>query len=153
MSKHKNRKMSNAAERVQQATKDQVDTAMAPEQIQQATKDQVDTTMASEQIQQATKDQRNAATTSAHTFASSFQTIATAHADYAKKAMQDSSEFFAKLTSVKEPAKVMELQSEYAKNAYETFVVESKKLSELYADLFKQTTKPLQDLIAKSKAP
>jgi phasin family protein len=106
-----------------------------------------------EQVQQATKDIGDAATTSAHTFASSFQTIATAHADYAKKAMQDSSEFFAKLTSVKEPAKVMELQSEYAKNAYETFVVESKKLSELYADLFKQTTKPLQDLIAKSKAP
>jgi phasin family protein len=66
--------------------------------------------------------------------------------------MQDSSEFFAKLTSVKEPAKVMELQSEYAKNAYETFVMESNKLSELYADLFKQTTRPLQDLIAKSNA-
>jgi len=105
-----------------------------------------------EQVQQVTKDIGDAATTSAHTFASSFQTIATAHADYAKKAMQDSSEFFAKLTSVKEPAKVMELQSEYAKNAYETFVVESKKLSELYADLFKQTTKPLQDLIEKNKA-
>ena len=105
-----------------------------------------------EQVQQATKDIGDAPTTSAHTFASSFQTIATAHADYAKKAMQDSSEFFAKLTSIKEPTKVMELQSEYAKNAYETFVVESKKLSELYADLFKQTTRPLQDLIAKSKA-
>jgi hypothetical protein len=44
------------------------------------------------------------------------------------------------------------LQSEYAKSAYETFVAELKKLSELYADLFKQTTKPLQDFIAKSKA-
>jgi len=105
-----------------------------------------------EQVQQATKDIDDAATASLQTFASSFQTIAIAHADYAKKAMQDGSEFFAKLTSVKEPAKVMELQSEYAKNAYETFVAESKKLSELYADLFKQTTKPLQDLIAKSKA-
>jgi phasin family protein len=65
--------------------------------------------------------------------------------------MQIALSFFAKLTSVKEPAKVMELQSEYVKGAYETFVAESKKLSELYADLFKQTTKPLQDLIAKSK--
>jgi phasin family protein len=105
-----------------------------------------------EKVQQTADDIDNAATASAHTFASSFQTIATAHADYAKKAMQDSSEFFAKLTSVNEPAKVMELQSEYVKSAYETFVAESKKLSELYADLFKQTTKPLQDLIAKSKA-
>jgi phasin family protein len=104
------------------------------------------------QVQQATNDIGDAASASVHTFASSLQTIATAHADYAKKAMQDSSEFFGKLTSVKEPTKVMELQSEYVKNAYETFVAESKKLSELYADLFKQTTKPLQDLIAKSSA-
>ena len=102
-------------------------------------------------IQQTTKDQADAAMASAKTLATSVQTIATAHADYAKKAMQDGSEFFAKLTSVKEPAKVMELQSEYVKNSYETFVAESKKISELYADLFKQTTKPLEALIEKNK--
>ena len=56
-----------------------------------------------EQGQQATKDLGDAATASVHTFATSLQTIATAHADYAKKAMQDGSEFIAKLTSVKEP--------------------------------------------------
>jgi hypothetical protein len=56
------------------------------------------------------------------------------------------------VTSVKEPAKLMELQSEYAKNAYETFMAEAKRLSELYADLFKQMTKPFEDLIAKNKA-
>jgi phasin family protein len=103
-------------------------------------------------IQQTTNDLGEAATSSAKTLATSVQTIATAHADYAKKAMQDVSEFFAKLTSVKEPAKVMELQSEYVKNAYETFVAESKKISELYADLFKQATKQFEDLIAKNKA-
>ena len=66
--------------------------------------------------------------------------------------MQDSSDFFAKLTSVRDPAKLMELQSEYVKNAYETFVVEAKKISELYTGFFKQTAKPLQDLIGKNKA-
>lgn len=102
-----------------------------------------------EQVQQVTKDLGEAATSSAKTLATSVQTIATAHADYAKKAMQNGSEFFAKLTSVKEPTKVMELQSEYVKNAYETFVLESKKISELYTDFFKQTTKPFEALIAK----
>ena len=101
--------------------------------------------------QKTTKDLGEAATSSAKTLATSFQTIATAHADYAKKVMQDGSEFFAKLTSVKEPAKVMELQNEYVKNSYETFVAESKKISELYTDLFKQTTKPLEALIEKNK--
>jgi phasin family protein len=105
-----------------------------------------------EQLHQATKDFGDAATASAHTFATSVQTIATAHADYAKKAMQDGSEFFAKLTSVKEPAKVVELHSEYVKNAYETFAAEAKKISELYTDFFKQTAKPLEALIAKNKA-
>ena len=105
-----------------------------------------------EQIQQATKDIGDTATASAHTFATSLQTIASAHADFAKKLMQHSSEFISQLTSVKEPAKLMELQSEYAKNAYETFVAESKKISELYAELFKQMTKPLEDLIEKNKA-
>jgi phasin family protein len=105
-----------------------------------------------EQIQQAAKDQGDAAMASAHTLATSIQTIASAHADYAKKAMQEGSEFISKLTSLKEPTKVMELQSEYVKNTYETFVAESKKISELYTDLFKQTTKPLEALIAKKNA-
>jgi phasin family protein len=105
-----------------------------------------------EQIQQATKDIGDTATASAHSFATSLQTIASAHADFAKKLMQDSSEFISQLTSVKEPAKLMELHSEYAKNAYETFVAESKKISELYAEFFKQMTKPLEDLIEKNKA-
>ena len=105
-----------------------------------------------EQIHQAAKTQGEAAMSSAQTLATSVQTIATAHADYAKKAMQEGSDFFAKLTSAKEPSKVMELHSEYLKNAYETFVGEAKKISELYTDLFKQTTKPLQDLIEKNKA-
>jgi phasin family protein len=105
-----------------------------------------------ERLQQATKDFGDTATASAHTFATSFQTIASAHADFAKKLMQHNSEFMSQLSSVKEPAKLMEVQSEYVKNARETFVAESKRLADLYADLFKQTTKPFEDLIEKNKA-
>ena len=105
-----------------------------------------------EQIQQTTKDLGDAAMSSAKTLAAAVQTIATAHADYANKAMQDGSEFISQLTSVKEPAKVMELHSEYVKSAYETFVAEAKKISELYTDFFKQTTKPFEALITKKAA-
>ena len=66
--------------------------------------------------------------------------------------MQDGTEFISKLTSLKEPAQAMELQSEYVKNAYETFVAEAKKISELYTAFFKQTAKPLAALIEKNKA-
>jgi phasin family protein len=105
-----------------------------------------------ERIQQTAKDFGDTATASAHTFATSFQTIANAHADFAKKLMQHNSEFMSQLSSVNEPAKLMEAQSEYVKNGYEMFVVGSKRLAELYADLFKRTTKPFEDLIAKNKA-
>jgi len=105
-----------------------------------------------EQIHQATKEFGEAASASAHTFATSLQTVASAHAAFAKKLMQHGSEFVSQLTSIKEPAKLIELQSEYVKNAYETFVTETKKISELYSDLFKQTTKPFENLIEKNKA-
>ena len=105
-----------------------------------------------EQIQQATKDFGEAATASAHTFATSLQTVASAHAEFAKRLMQQGSEFISQLTGVKEPAKLIELQSEYAKNAYETFVAETKRISELYSDLFTHATKPFEDLAAKNKS-
>jgi phasin family protein len=94
----------------------------------------------------------DAATSSAHTLATSLQTIASAHADFLKKLMEHNSEYISQLTSVKEPGKLMELQSEYMKKAHETFVAESKRISELYAGFFKQMTKPLEDLIEKNKA-
>jgi len=105
-----------------------------------------------EQIQHTAKDLTDAAISSTKTLATSVQAIATAHADYAKKSLEHGSEFISQLTSVKEPAKVMELHSEYVKNAYETFVAEAKKISELYTDLFKHIAQPLQDLMAKKAA-
>jgi phasin family protein len=103
-------------------------------------------------VEQLQQDLSDTAKASADTFATSFQAIASAHADFAKKLMQHNFEFMSQLSSVKEPAKLMEVQREYVKNEYETFVAQSKRLAELYADLFKQTTKPFQDLIAKNKA-
>ncbi len=45
--------------------------------------------------------------------------------------------------------KVLEVQTEYAKSAYETFVAESQKIAGLYTDLAKQTFKPLEGMAAK----
>ena len=45
--------------------------------------------------------------------------------------------------------KAIELQTEYAKSAYETFVAESQKIAGLYTDLAKETFKPLEGIVAK----
>ena len=105
-----------------------------------------------EQIQHTAKDLSNAAISSTKTLATSVKAIAAAHADYAKKSMEHGSEFISQIVSVKEPAKLMELHSEYVKYAYETFAAEAKKISELYTDLFKQMAQPLQNLIEKKAA-
>jgi phasin family protein len=102
-----------------------------------------------ERFQQNAKAQSDAVIASANTVATSVQAITAAHADYTKKALQDGTEFITKLASLKVPSDVMALQSEYAKTAYEGFVAEAKKISELYADLAKQAYQPIEGLVAK----
>jgi phasin family protein len=106
-----------------------------------------------EQFQQKAKEQSDAAMASGTAVAARIQAIAAAHADYTKKALQDGSEFMTKLASLKAPGEIMALQSDYAKTAYEAFVAEGKKISELYVDLAKQTYKPLEGLVAKMTPP
>ena len=53
-----------------------------------------------------------------------------------------------KLFGVKSLDKAIEV-SRYAKTAYEGFVAEASKLSELYSDLAKETYKPFEGMFAK----
>jgi hypothetical protein len=50
---------------------------------------------------------------------------------------------------VKSLDKAIEVQTEFAKTAYDTFVAESQKIGVLYSDLAKQSYKPFGDLVAK----
>ena len=80
---------------------------------------------------------------------SGVQAIATAYGDYTKKSFEDTKSFVEQLTSVKSLDKALEVQTQYAKSAYETFVAESQKIVGLYTDLAKQTFKPLETVAAK----
>ena len=77
------------------------------------------------------------------------QAIASAYGDYTKKSFEDTKSYVEKLSGVKSLDKVLEVQSEYAKSAYETFVAESQKIAGLYTDLAKQTFKPFEGMVAK----
>ena len=46
--------------------------------------------------------------------------------------------------------KAIEIQSEYAKSAYEGFVAGATRIGELYADLAKETYKPFETVVAKA---
>ena len=80
---------------------------------------------------------------------SGVQAIATAYGDYAKKSFEDTKSYVETLSGVKSLDKVLEVQSEYAKSAYEPFVADAQKIAGLYTDLAKQTFKPLESIAAK----
>jgi hypothetical protein len=99
--------------------------------------------------QQNGKEQIVTGTASANTFPGSFQAIATAYGDYTKKSFEDTRSFVEKLSGVKSLDKAIEVQTEFAKTAYETFVTESQKIGALYGDLAKQSYKPFGGFVAK----
>ena len=102
-----------------------------------------------EEIQQYGKEHFETVVASANTLQSGLQAIATAYGDYTKKSFEDTKSLVEKLSSVKSLDKALEVQTEYAKSAYETLVAESQKIAGLYTDLAKQTFKPYEGLIAK----
>jgi len=54
-----------------------------------------------------------------------------------------------KMSSVKSVDKAIEVQTEFTKTAYETFVAESRKIAALYGDLAKHSYKPFGGFAAK----
>jgi hypothetical protein len=98
-----------------------------------------------EEFQNYGKDQFDAAVASAGSYQKNLQAIATAYTDYAKKSFEEGTAFLEKLSGVRSLDKALEVQTEYAKAAYETFVAESTKIGELY----KETYKPFEGFMAK----
>ena len=102
-----------------------------------------------EDIQQYGKEHLESVVASATTVQNGLQAIASAYGDYTKKSYEDTKSFVEKLSGVKSLDKAFEVQTEYAKSAYETFVAELQKIAGLYTDLAKQTYKPLEGIVAK----
>src|ERR1035437_3925858 len=100
--------------------------------------------------QQDGNKQFDAALASANTLSVDFQTIATAYSDYTKKSFEETKAFVEKLSGVRSLDKAIEIQTEFAKQAYETLVTESQKIRELYSGLAKQSFKPFEGLVAKT---
>ena len=102
-----------------------------------------------EDIQNYGKEHFETVVASATTLQSGVQAIASAYGEFAKKSFEDTKSFAEKLSGVKSLDKALEVQTEYAKTAYETFVAESQKIAGLYTDLAKQTFKPFEGIVAK----
>ena len=104
-----------------------------------------------EDLQQVSKENVDLAMKSIGVLTKGSQAIAVEVADYSKKSFEDGTAALEKLFGVKSVEKAIELQTEYAKTVYEGFVAKATKISELYADLAKETYKPFETMMAKAK--
>ena len=82
------------------------------------------------------------AAASADTSPIGLQTIATAYRDYTRKSFADAQSFVEKLAGARSLDKAFEAQTEFAKQAYETFMADSWRIRALYGELVRQTLKP-----------
>jgi hypothetical protein len=72
----------------------------------------------------------------------SIQTIANAYSDYTRRSLEETTSFVEKLTGVRSLDKAVEVQTEFARQAYANFVAESQKMCELYSEFTRQTLRP-----------
>jgi hypothetical protein len=107
--------------------------------------------MTTEAMQKLGKDGMDMAMHSVDAWTKSAQAIVAEVVDYSKKSVEGSTAAWEKLMGAKSLETVMEVQSAYLKSSYEGFVAEATKLGEMYADLAKQTYKPLEGALAKAR--
>lgn len=80
----------------------------------------------------------------------SMQTIANAYGDFTMKSLEETRSFVERLTGVRSLDKAMEVQTEFARQACQTFVAESEKIRGLHRELARQIFKPLESIMAKT---
>jgi hypothetical protein len=98
---------------------------------------------------QDAREQIDAAAASMNSFPGGFQAIATAYSDYTRKSFEETRSFVEKLSGVKSIDKAIEIQTDFAKSAFETYMAESQKIGALYRDLATQSCKPFDGYLAK----
>jgi phasin family protein len=82
-----------------------------------------------------------------------FQEIAAKTTDYTKKSFEDATRAFEQLLGAKSLEQAIEIQSAYAKKAYEAWVSEATKLSELYVSMARDAYKPVEQAVKKAPKP
>src|ERR1700679_1317230 len=99
-------------------------------------------------IQKFGKQQLEAATEATASFSKGLQEIATETTDYSKKAIAANTSVVEKLLGAKRVETAIQIQTDFAKAAYEGLVAQATKVSELYAKLAKDSFKPIETAYA-----
>ena len=104
---------------------------------------------ASEEFQKLSKNNFDATVRSYSELNKGFQAIAAKITDYSKQAFEDATRAFEQLAGAKSLEHVFEIQSQYAKKAYDSWVAEASKLGEMYVAVARDAYKPVEKVVAK----
>lgn len=105
-----------------------------------------------EDFQKYGKDAFENATKAFGSFTKTAQAVAAETADYSKKSIEGASSVAEKVMGAKSIDKAFEIQSDYAKSAYESFVAYAAKVGDLYQAAARDAVKPYETLFATAKA-
>ena len=105
-----------------------------------------------EEFQTFGKDQLEVATEAASKVTKGVQAITTEASDFSKKSFETSSALVEKLLGAKTLETAIQIQTDYAKSSYETFLAQMTKFGEMYTTLAKDAFKPVEMAVAKVQA-
>jgi hypothetical protein len=82
-----------------------------------------------------------------------YQTIVDAYRNYTQQSLDQTQSFFGRLAGVRSLDKAIELQTEFAKQAYDGFVAEWRKIRELHGQLARQRLQRWEGFVARMISP
>jgi hypothetical protein len=106
----------------------------------------------SENFQKMGRDNLDAVLRSYGEMNKGLQRIGARMADYSKRAFEDATRAFEQLVGAKSVEQAIEIQSQYAKKAYDTWVAEGSTIGEMYASIAREVYKPVEQAATKKAA-
>ena len=103
-----------------------------------------------EDFQKVGKDNMDMVMKSFGAMSKGVQAMAVEASDYTKKSFEEGSATVEKLAGAKSIDKVMEIQMDYAKTAYEGMIGQMTKFSDMMVDLSKEAYKPYEGMLGKA---
>lgn len=102
-------------------------------------------------IQKLGKDNVDVAMKTFGAMSQGAQTIAAEATEFARKSLEHSTATFEKLAGAKTFDRAVEIQTDYAKGAFESYVAQSTKMGELFASFAEESLRPYEGFAAAPK--
>ena len=103
-----------------------------------------------DEMQRLGKDHLEATVKSLGILSKSSQAIAVEMAEFSKKSFEEATKALEKMTGAKTVEQAIEIQTDFAKTAFESFVAQLNNIGKLYADIGKETYETFQNNLAKA---